>query len=497
MHRTSAVTLALSGLLLLPACDGRGGGGEPGENGSGARVTELSIDKVALYQGSEARFMKDQEEDTPDVPIVAGRDGMMRVFVFTHSDWEDREVEAVLTLYTMEQDEDDWVVGSSKRFSETMDVVISSSDSSKSSTFNFDIPGDELEAGNMAYRVDLYESGNDAGPGGEKSPHWPEPGDDPQEFQPRSSGEQLKIVFIPLEYRADGSGRLPDTSDRQMEMLHDAFMAQYPTREVDIDVEDPVAWSNAINANGSGFDRVLEYLYNIRDRYDYDVYLYALHAPAPSYGDFCQGGCVAGLSSLAQQPSDSWARVSTGLGFSGDQTSGTTVHEVGHAHGRQHTPCGTNGDNNYPHSGGMIGAWGYDIIEKTLKSPNTFADFMGYCDPTWVSDYTFDALFDRVRSVNNGRSLERIEDMPIYRTLMITVDGALEWTKSVRLPGLNEGSVEKTIELLNEAGDVMDTVTGRLNPFSHLSGGFLHIPDFDGAVASVRVVDHGTIAVSE
>ncbi len=493
--RCSALSLGIASLLLLPACGGRGGGGGGG-GGGGIPAAELSVDKVALYQGVENLLMEDQDEEGPTATVVAGRDALLRVFVHTHNSWEDREIDAQLTLRTLEYDSDDeeWTTASTKRYTETMDVVIGSSDSSKSSTFNFEIDGEDIEAGRMSYRVDLYEGNPDDAEGDVESPHWPDEGDY-QEFEPRSSGDQLRIVFLPLEYRADGSGRLPDTSDSQIGMLRDAIMAQYPTREVDVEVDDPVPWSNAIYPNGAGFDRVLQYLYDIRDRYDYDVYLFALHAPASSYGDFCAGGCVAGLSALVRSPGDFWGRVSTGLGFTGDQTSGTTVHELGHAHGRGHAPCGTQGDGPFPYSGGSIGVWGYDIIDKTLKSPNTYADFMGYCDPTWVSDFTFDELFDRIRDVNGARSVERVEELPTFRTLLLTVDGGLEWSRDIRLPGLNGDAVPKTVELLDEAGDVIGTAEGRLSPFSHLSGGFLHVRDFGDDVAAVRVADYGTLAV--
>ena len=495
LNEPAALLLSLTVMAFAPACDGRGGGG-PGDATSNPHATELSIDQVSLYQGTEARFMEDQEAENPEAPVVAGRDALLRVFVNTHSDWEDREIEAELSLHQMEWDdeEDEWVPGTTKRYQETFEVVIDSSDSSKSSTFNFEIDGDDLTEG-VSYRVDLYETEPEEGPGDVKRPHWPDIGDDPQELDPRDSGEQVRIVIVPLEYRADGSRRLPDTSDSQIELLHDHLMAQYPTRKIDIEVEDPVPWNNTISPNGSGFDRVLEYLYGIRDRYDYDVYLYGLHAPSPSYFDFCQGGCVAGLSSLAQSAGDSWARVSTGLGFEGEGTAGTMVHEVGHAHGRSHAPCGTQGDGGFPHSGGSIGVWGYDIIEKTLKSPNLHTDFMGYCDPTWVSDYTFDALFDRVRQVNGARDVRNIEALPTFRTVVQGVDGTLRWSRNVRMVELPAQAAPRTVELLDGEGAVLDTVVGRLTPFSHLSGGFLHLPDFGDDVASVRVVGHGLLPV--
>jgi hypothetical protein len=439
--------------------------------------------------------MNNQEEEGPTSQIVVGRDALLRVFVFTHDGWEDREIEAELELITMEYDEDDgeWSEGSTTRLQETMEVDSDSSSASLSSTFNFKIDGDEIVE-RLAYRVSLHEVDGD-GPGDRKAPHWPDPDDDAQDLGTRPSGA-VRIVIIPLEYRADGSNRMPDVSAGQIDLLRDSIMAQYPALEIDIEVEDAVAWTNPINPDGSGFGRVLDYLYKVREQYSYETYLYATFAPAASYRDFCGGGwCTGGLSSLAQRPGDYWARVSTGLGFSGEGAAGILVHEIGHAHGRGHAPCGTGGAGGYPYADGSIGVWGYDTINDRLKDPSLTADFMSYCDPTWVSDYTFNALFDRVRDVNAAQGMADIQALPTFKTILLTTDGELEWSRDIRLQSLGEGGETMDIELLAADGDVIGSVTGRLNAFGHLPGGFLQFPEFDADVASVRVVDHGTLAV--
>lgn len=72
-----------------------------------------------------------------------------------------------------------------------------------------------------------------------------------------------------------------------------------------------------------------------------------------------------------------------------DATS-TFVHELGHQFGRLHAPaCGAGGfDANYPYAGGTIGAYGFDAATLALLPPAT-PDIMGYCDTSWISDYTF------------------------------------------------------------------------------------------------------------
>ena len=83
----------------------------------------------------------------------------------------------------------------------------------------------------------------------------------------------------------------------------------------------------------------------------------------------------------------------------------TMAHELGHACGRPHSPCGTPGDAAYPAyepydpAGtpmASIGEYGLDINTGAIKSPATFKDFMSYCAPKWIS------LFVTGRLTNNA-----------------------------------------------------------------------------------------------
>lgn len=72
--------------------------------------------------------------------------------------------------------------------------------------------------------------------------------------------------------------------------------------------------------------------------------------------------------------------------------SGSIVaaHELGHNWARNHAPCGGPAgiDPQYPRPDGSIGNYGMDVATKTLEA-STLADIMGYCDPKWISDYTY------------------------------------------------------------------------------------------------------------
>lgn len=86
-----------------------------------------------------------------------------------------------------------------------------------------------------------------------------------------------------------------------------------------------------------------------------------------------------------------------GIAFLGGSASfaapgpSSVAHELGHNMGLRHAPCGNaeSLDPSYPRSDGSIGAWGYDFRNGGRLVPPTTWDHMSYCDPAWTSDYHF------------------------------------------------------------------------------------------------------------
>ncbi len=76
------------------------------------------------------------------------------------------------------------------------------------------------------------------------------------------------------------------------------------------------------------------------------------------------------------------------------------AHEVGHNVDLKHAPCGrgvAGVDPDFPYPNGSIGVWGYDFRDGSVVSPERRRDIMGYCyELGWLSDYYYEKVI-RVR----------------------------------------------------------------------------------------------------
>ncbi len=94
------------------------------------------------------------------------------------------------------------------------------------------------------------------------------------------------------------------------------------------------------------------------------------------------GGGIAGYAYVPGRAGVGWDKSGSALRV--------TAHELGHNFGRRHVAaCGSgNTDANYPYSGGVIGNVGFNQGTGALVAATT-TDIMGYCSTQWISDYTW------------------------------------------------------------------------------------------------------------
>jgi hypothetical protein len=445
------------------------------------------ITDISLYQAVEIPLMRGGVEvQQLNAPVIAGRRAIVRASIVPRQGQVPGALVARLTLTAD---------GLIEPF--TLDLLkVPSSEPTQASwqsTFNFDVPAEWMKEG-LGLSIALFTQADCPTPGAPGA-RYPEAGLLPLKAQP--SGP-VKLVIVPIRYDADGSGRLPDTSQARLDLYTSRLEAQYPATEFQITVRDEGGWNYDVLANGEGWGQLLAALAGLRyqDEPASDVYYYGLFDPTVSMAKFCGFGyCVAGLSNLPD-PNEASGRVSIGLGFS-ESAAGTMVHELGHAHGRPHTPCGVDdAPPGFPYAGGGVGTWGYDLQLNTLISPDTTFDFMGYCDPTWVSDFTYRRLHDRIVYVNAAASLGGggpAAARQAFRLLTVSPDGHATLAGTVQARG---HGAPLSATALDAAGAPLAVVTVYERPLSHVDDRLLLVPATPPGAATLRLPDGRLVALT-
>jgi hypothetical protein len=212
-------------------------------------------------------------------------------------------------------------------------------------------------------------------------------------FVPQT-GETLHVVMMTVNahgVQSLGSGRWPAIRWTQQ---------FYPISEVRVyrSSEEPVDASYDYTTR-EGWDSLLMDLWWINFWTDDPADYLRYHAMVPDTVPHTWSG-------MGFVPGDESAAIYLGGGGS------TTGHELGHNHGLQHAPCGSveNPNNGYPNyigRGGIayprasIGEWGINLYTYpfTLYDPSTTNDFMSYCNPKFISLYSYHYLSWAVGSV--------------------------------------------------------------------------------------------------
>lgn len=435
---------------------GAGGTVEPVAESDAVGVT---VEDILLYQGVERPLVENGAGVNSNVPVVAGRDALVRVLTQVDGGYDGAPVIARLFI----DDHEPIVVTK---------AAASSSKSSLASSFNFDVPGELIQVGST-YRVELRQA--NASGATFAGARFPSSGSD--SLAAESSGGALRITIVPVRYAADGSNRLPDTDDNAVAGYLAGFRALYPVADVELTVRSPYTSYTDVYANGYGWDTLLEEITSVRqqDNPPSDTYYYGAFRPASSLSSFCGGGCVAGLGFVGS-PGDEYTRASIGLGYGDGSSVETALHEVGHNHGRNHAPCGgaSGADGSYPYSGGGIGSWGFDLGSGDLINPSGVYDIMGYCYPVWISDYTYRRLFEHIQATNGAQVMVAPELFDrAYERAIVKPDGSLSW-----LPGatIHRPPLGKPVEVKATRGRAVESVSATFHPYDHLPGGLLVWP---------------------
>ncbi len=302
------------------------------------------------------------------VPLVAGRSGVLRVFVLAN------EANAAQPIVRARVFRNGTLMSTLTSASPSSSVPLTLSEGSATSSWNFAIAGSLIQGG-MSILVDV-DPGNLIAESSETDNQFPANGV-AASFNVRAVPD-FNLRFVPVKQGA--SGTTGAVSSANAESFLQPVRDMHPVNTITHSVRAAYTTSYAVSSGGDNWSTVLSELNALR----------AADGSAASYYGVLNVGYtsgVAGIGYLGSPVSMGWDKLPSG----GD----VMAHELGHNWSRRHAPCGgvSNPDASFPYSGGVIGAYGFNVRTGALVSASV-ADLMGYCSPTWISDYTYTAVMN-------------------------------------------------------------------------------------------------------
>lgn len=310
------------------------------------------------------------------------------------------------------------------------------------STFNFDLPLEWLE-GKIQLNVSI-----------DRSNAIVEQNEGNNEMQGTfvfRAVPKLELTIVPITYIDNTTGVT------YWEPGHDPIsqwlLAAFPVSEIAVSIHQPLEFSGDLR-QGEDWGRLLQ---DLTDLWALEVgpgssHIYYGLVPnsAPNGASWFHGG-ISGLGWIGQ-------RVSLGLDV-GEGTGASAGHEIGHNFGRRHAPCGNASglDPRYPYPNGSIGVYGLDTLDEILHDPSHSHDMMSYCGPEWVSDYTYEGLFQD-QAIRASRSPVTRSEGWFISALVDDEKVTINPIKVVTQPILSTDSRSNLrVQLLDATGEVLGT----------------------------------------
>ena len=326
-------------------------------------------------------------------PLLRNRRILIRAFWTIDPGFEPREIEARLHVRYADD--------TTETLSQTKMVEGDAFIGDLNRVFFWGIEAEDVQPG-LTYRVDLWETSPAFDDAPEPDPPPRLPLDGSETFVGiENSYMVMKTVVVPFEYD-DGQGcsTKPDTSEATMKLFEDLIYMQNPLDRLDYVLHDPIPWNTPL----SSFVQLNQFLSDLRfqEGASPETYYYGLI-------DVCAGGLGGAGGQAYGIPSDptsmdaAYQRVSSGLSLQPQWSAETFVHEVGHSQGRRHVTCNGNEggpDPSYPHEGGIVGEWGFGVLDFALRHPSVYKDYMTYCNPTWVGTWGWNKVVPVIRALS-------------------------------------------------------------------------------------------------
>jgi len=300
------------------------------------------------------------------VPLVAGRQALLRVFVTTPST-NALQPSVRVRLYD----------GASLFRTFTINapgasVPTAVTEGTLGSTWNATLTASDMRA-NLRIQVDVDPANTFSEPD-ETDNIWPRSGTAALDVR---AVAPFNVVFVPVRQAVNDLTGNVTTSNLEGTFLS-MTRRMFPLNAINASVRATYTTNAAALESGDGNGAWLTILSEMNA-------LRVADGSAAHYYGVVNTSYSNGIAGYAYVP----GRAGVGWDKPGSAMR-VTAHELGHNFGRGHVAaCGSsNTDANYPYSGGVIGNVGFNQGTGALVASST-TDIMGYCSTQWISDYTW------------------------------------------------------------------------------------------------------------
>ena len=331
-------------------------------------AVRLSLPMVYLTQAIQTQ--------AGDVPLLTGREALLRVFMVSDQAKAFYEPEVVAT-FTRGGEEVHRVT------MRTVDdrLVTSADEGNLRTSFNAVIPAEHIVEGTEL--VVVADSAETVPQAEGSRTRFPDTGSVALEV---IDVPPLELTVVPVLYAGKPDSSVIPWVDSVADMGANSpqvglFRYSFPFAEFSAKTREPYVTSLDLTVEENTWPMIIE-LEPVYRAEQASGYWYAV-ANAPR-----EDGYVRGIARL------------NGLVSFGKPWDTELAHEVGHTLDLSHAPCGgaLGTDPDFPYENGSIGVWGYDFRDGAVVSPERRRDIMGYCyDQGWLSDYYFEKVV-RVRA---------------------------------------------------------------------------------------------------
>lgn len=322
---------------------------------------------------ADAYLVQSTQNLSGTVPLVAGRDGYVRVFV-KGNETNSATPQVRVRFYRSNQ-----LIATQLISAPGIGAPLGISEANSTDSWGAVVSGSLLQPG-TSFVADV-DPGNTVRETDESDNQFPSTGV-PKALDIRNA-PGAAIRFVPI-VTADGAvGNV--TSARLAEMVS-LTLRIHPMSAVTTDLRGAYTTSLALQRKDSNaaFERILG---------EIDV-LRVAEGSGRQYVGVLKDNAGTGIAGYGYLPGNSVVIIDA------DYASETLAHELGHNWSLPHAPCGgaANTDPNFPYPGGKIGVYGYDGATGRIQTTD-MPDLMGYCwlnqtfnislPRQWISDYNY------------------------------------------------------------------------------------------------------------